>query len=68
MSGAAPQVAFVTLDMAKVLEDAVQQQVLCERDRFHAALIAIAAGDGVYGQQALEYKNIARKALGQAPL
>ncbi len=33
-------------------------------DRYRAALLQIAAGDGVYGAQAGEYKAIARKALG----
>lgn len=38
--------------------------VLEERDRFKAALEKIALGDGHYGAQAKEYKEIARKALG----
>lgn len=33
-------------------------------DRYRAALQQIAAGEGVYGAQAHEYKQIARKALG----
>lgn len=35
-----------------------------EAQRWRAALEHIAAGDGVYGAQALEYKNVARCALG----
>lgn len=36
-------------------------------ETFRAALWKIAAGEGVYGQQAHEYKQIARKALGLTP-
>ncbi len=37
---------------------------LAENERYHEALTEIASGNGVYGQQAGEYKEIARKALG----
>ena len=36
-----------------------------ELKRLRAALTEIATGDGVYGAQAHEYKQIARRALGQ---
>ncbi len=37
-----------------------------ERDELMAALKKIAAGDGVYGVQAHEYKQIARQAIAKA--
>lgn len=36
-----------------------------QKAKLEDALIKIAAGDGYYGAQAREYKNIARVALGQ---
>lgn len=36
-----------------------------EIERLRSALAKIAAGDGYYGAQAHEYKNIAREALGE---
>ncbi len=36
---------------------------LVENERYQKALKEIASGNGVYGQQAGEYKEIARKAL-----
>ena len=35
-----------------------------ERDKLAGALAMIASGDGFYGQQAHEYKMVARRALG----
>lgn len=41
----------------------VVAQMLCDAERFRPALEKIANGDGVYGAQAHEYKQIARTAL-----
>jgi hypothetical protein len=52
---------------AAVREIALMQGVLDQLDqasRRGAALAKIASGEGAYGRQALEYKNIAREALG----
>lgn len=38
-----------------------------ERDRYREALQKIASGDGIYGAQAGEYKQIARAALTKTP-
>lgn len=40
------------------------QMLQKERDTYKKALEEIAKGDGFYGAQAYEYKQIARKALG----
>lgn len=41
-------------------------RLIKDRQRLRNALQQIANGDGIYGMQAGEYKQIARKALGEA--
>lgn len=53
--------AFVTRTEATLMRAAA-----AELERLQAALTQIAAGEGVYGAQAHEYKQIARSALGSA--
>lgn len=50
--------AFVTRIEAKLMREAA-----AEIERLQAALQRIAVGEGVYGAQAHEYKQIARSAL-----
>lgn len=55
---------------AAVREIAAMEGVLSHLEdaaRLREALEKIATGDGCYGAQALEYKNIARAALGMEP-
>ena len=54
--------------VTKTAEDLVPASSLealkAENERYRAALVLIARGQGIYGVQSLEYKDIARKALG----
>ena len=55
-------------EMAALNRDNVDQQLLrarAENARLRAALQKISAGEGYYGEQAREYKDIARAALAQ---
>lgn len=47
--------------------EATNIRLLARAERAEAALREIAAGDGYYGAQAREYKDIARRALSAAP-
>lgn len=49
--------------MWRVGEREVRQETQVREDRYFEALLKIAEGDGCYGAQALEYKNLARQAL-----
>ena len=54
----------VTTENVSVLLDAIDA-LRAERDRMREALEKIDHGDGIYGMQAGEYKQIARAALGE---
>lgn len=60
-----PQAVLSLLDRVEAAEAMAEtvRTLEAERDRLRGALRQIDNGEGAYGMQALEYKNIARAAL-----
>lgn len=61
-----PSQLFIESDIRKqTAQETILLQYKSRVEALEAALRKIASGDGVYGQQAAEYKQIAKEALGE---